>query len=762
MGDTTETIHHRTCHLCEAMCGLNIHVRDGRVALVRGDQEDVFSKGYLCPKGSAIGHVHHDADRLTRPRIRRGPGPGDWEEVTWEEAFAEVDRRFQQVVAAHGRDALAVYSGNPSAHSHHTLLFTGALLKSLGTKNFFSASTVDQMPKHVSSGLMFGSPDMIAVPDLDRTHFLLMLGADPMESNGSLCTAADFPGRLRALKDRGGTLVVVDPRRSKTAELATAYLPIRPGTDALLLLAIAHVLVAEGLADPGRLRDLSAGIDTADTVLARFTPEAVASATAITADTIRGLARDLAAAPSAAVYSRIGVHTNTFGTLGAWATDLINVLTGNLDRPGGAMFAHPPNLRPGKGSGRGFSTGRWRSRVNDAPEVRSEFPVAQLPSEVLTPGDGQIRALITVAGNPALSAPDSAGICAALESLDLMVSVDPWLNETTRFAHVILPPPGPLARSQYDLPFTRMAVRNLARWSPPVFEHEGPAEWEILAKLALIASGMGPDADPSIVGELVLNTFLAKVPVGDGAEEARQSESDPAALLAESGRSYPDRVIDVMIRSGTYGDGFGERTEPRAFDDTTVEPLSMDVLAAHPHGIDLGPLRPELPAMLSTASGKIELFPEEIVHDLDRLAASLADGDGITTDHPLLLIGRRHLRSNNSWMHNTKVLVKGKERCVLQMHPSDADRFEVSGQSTVTLTSATGSVVVPLELSEAMMPGVVSMPHGWGHDAAGVSLTVAREHAGVNSNLLTDPAPLDPLSGNARLNGIPVSVSPTA
>jgi anaerobic selenocysteine-containing dehydrogenase len=410
------------------------------------------------------------------------------------------------------------------------------------------------------------------------------------------------------------------------------------------------------------------------------------------------------------------------------------------------MFAHPPHLRTGKGTGRGFTTGRWASRATGSPEVRSEFPVAQLPAEVLTPGDGQIRALITVAGNPALSSPDSAAMNRALGSLEFMVSVDPWRNETTRYADVILPPPGPLARSQYDLPFTRMAVRNLGRWSPPIFEHDGPAEWEILAKLALIASGLGPDADPSIVGELMLSGAIQKA-----ADSSGLPADSVAELVAKGDRPYPDRVVDVMIRTGTYGDQFG--TTAAGFG--SVEPLSVDVLAEHPHGIDLGPLRPELPAALATVSGKVELFPEAIVADLARLRAWIAE-----PRPELVLIGRRHLRSNNSWMHNTRVLVKGKNRCVLQVNPVDAERLGLHPERPVRVSSAAGSIEAPIEITDRVMVGVVSLPHGWGHGEVGTDLTVANEHTGVNSNVLTDGGTLDPLSGNARLNGIPVTLAP--
>lgn len=744
-GDATS--HHRTCPLCEATCGLELTVRDGRVTRIRGDRDNPFSRGYLCPKGSVLHRLHEDPDRLRRPLVRRGddPATATWEEVGWEEAFAEVERRLVPVLERHGRDAVAVYLGNPSAHTLSGVLYNRALVRALGTRNVFSASTVDQMPKHVSSGLLFGGPLLIPVPDLDRTDHLLMLGANPLESNGSLCTAPDFPGRLRAIRARGGKVVVVDPRRTRTAEEADEHVAVRPGTDAHLLLAMAQVLVAEGLAAPGRLASCTTGLDGVAAAVAGFTPEAVEAFCGVDAGTIRRLARELAAAPTAAVYGRIGTHTVAFGTLAAWAVDLLNVLTGNLDRPGGAMFptAAHERVRP-PGPGRGYRTGRHRSRVKGYPEVNGELPVATLADEIETPGEGQVRALVTVAGNPVVSTPDAGRLDAALASLEAMVSVDIYRNETTRHADVILPPPSALERSEYHLAFFGLSVRNYVSWSPPVFEPTGPGEHEIIARLALIASGQGAGADPAVVDGLLLDGVLGPaVADPDSPVAGRTVEELTAALW---GPTAPDRVVDAMIRLGPYGDGFGARPDG----------LSLERVAAAPHGIDLGPLVERLPGLLRTPSGTIELLPGPIVADLDRARAALAAGppDG------LVLVGRRHLRSNNSWMHNLTQLVKGKARCTLQVHPDDAARAGLRDGQPAEVRSGTGRIVAPVEVTDAVRPGVVSLPHGWGHDRPGTALTVAAAHAGVNSNLLADGTGLDPLSGNAVLNGIPVTVAP--
>jgi anaerobic selenocysteine-containing dehydrogenase len=746
MSASTST-HIRTCPLCEATCGLELTLDDqGEVTVIRGDREDVFSKGFVCPKGTTLHRLHTDPDRLRAPMVRRPSAEGGSElvEATWEEAFATVADGLARVVETHGRDALAVYLGNPSAHGHHGVLFGRPLVKALGTRNVFSASTVDQMPKHVSAGLMFGNALTIPVPDLDRTDHLLVLGANPWESNGSLCTAPDFPGRIEAIRARGGRVVVVDPRRTRTAEHADEHVRIRPGTDAMLLVAMANVLLAEGLADPGPAGEWMEGLDDLAAALAPFTPQAVSAPTGVDAGTIARLARDIAAAPSAAVYGRIGTTTVEFGTIASWAVDVLNALTGNLDRPGGAMWPSPAHVKarsaPG---GRGYSLGRWSSRASGRPEANGELPVAVLAEEILTPGKGRVRALVTVAGNPVLSTPQSARLDAALAELDFMVCVDPALNETTRHADVILPPPSQLSKSQYDLAFYALAVRNIANWSPPLYEPEGPSEVEILARLALIASGLGPDADPQAVYDLVVDTLLSDATTkGDAPLAGRDVEELKGMLTAED---PADRALEVMIRSGQHGDHFGARPDG----------LTFERLVESPHGIDLGPLVPQLPDIISTPSGRVELAPAPIVADLGRLAAAL------DAEPPaMVLVGRRHLRSNNSWMHNVEVLVKGRDRCTLQVHPDDAGRLGLESGGSARVSSRVGSLEATVEVTDEVMPGVVSLPHGWGHSAPGTRMRVAAARPGVNSNVLTDAEVLDPLSGTAALNAIPVTLEP--
>ena len=742
----------RTCPLCEAGCGLEITLTrcdDGTEAVkrIRGDRDDVLSHGFICPKGSTLGHLHDDPDRLRRPVVRRD---GEFVEVDWDEAFATIATRLVPILDEHGRDACAIYLGNPGAHSLGPLLYNRTLIQALGTGNRFSASTVDQRPKELSAGMMFGSVT-VPVPDLDRTDFLVMLGANPHASNGSLCTAPDFPGRLDRLQARGGKVVVVDPRRSETAVRADQHLAIRPGTDAHLLAAVANVLLADGLAAPGRLAEHTAGLDDLEVALAPYTPEAVAPACGIDAATIRGLAHELAAAPSAAVYGRIGTCTQEFGTLASWLVDVVNLLSGNLDREGGAMFstgaAGQPSTKGAPGSGRGMRIGRVTSRVGGRPESLGEFPVTALPEEIETPGEGQVRALVTVGGNPVSSNPNSTRLDAALASLEFMVSIDPYINETTRHADVILPPPSALEKSHYDVALLNFAVHDVANYSPAVFDRpaDTPEEWEILLRMAAVVAGAGIDADISALDDEIAEGFLRSA---GRDEHGKVYERDVAELRAMLGdRTGPERLLDIMLRTGPFGDGFG--ADP--------DGLTLATLEANPHGVDLGALKPDrVPDLLRTPSGKIEAFPDPMRGDLARLAASLDR----PWDESMVLVGRRHVRSNNSWMHNLRVLTKGRNRCTLQVHPDDADRLGLADGAPARVTSRVGAVALDVEVTDGIRPGVVSIPHGFGQNLPGVRLRVAQEYRGVNTNVLTDELFYDAISGNIALNGVPVTVAP--
>ncbi|MFF2464577.1 molybdopterin oxidoreductase family protein [Streptomyces mirabilis] len=734
----------RVCPLCEATCGLTLTIEGTRVTGARGDRDDVFSKGFICPKGASFGAADGDPDRLRTPLVRTD---GELREATWQEAFDAIAAGLGPIVEQYGPHALGIVLGNPNVHTMAGALYPPVLLSALRTHSVFTASTLDQMPKHVSSGLLYGDANAIPVPDLDHTDHLLLIGANPLESNGSLCTAPDFPGKLKALRARGGTLTVIDPRTTRTAKLADRHVTIRPGTDALLLAAMTYVLFEEKLVDLRELAPHVQDVEELATAVRDFTPEAASEACDVDADTIRALARELAAAPTAAVYGRIGSCTVPHGTLASWLVDVLNILTGNLDRPGGALFpqaATDKTPRPA-GPGRGFALGRWRSRVSRHPEAKGELPLAALAEEIdtATPEGSPVRALIAIAANPVLSAPDGDRLDKALDSLDFMVSVDPYLNETARHADVVLPPPPPSQSAHHDFAFNTLAVRNQVRYNRPAvpLEPGRMAETEILARLVLAATGMH-GADPSAVDAMVIDSTLGKA-VQD--PHGPVHERDPKELATRlTGESGPERRLDMMLRLGPYGEGFGARPDG----------LSLEKLLAHPHGIDLGPLRPRLPQPLKTRSGKIELLPAPIVDDLPRLRAALRERPAA-----IVLVGRRHLRSNNSWMHNVPALTGGTNRCTLHIHPEDAARLGLADGTAVRVKGAGGEVVAPAEVTDTVRRGVVSLPHGWGHDRPGTRMSHAALDPGVNVNQLLDGSLLDPLSGTAVLNGVPVELA---
>lgn len=730
MADTETRL--TACNLCEAMCGLVLTLERGpegtRVTDVRGNPDDPLSRGHVCPKGVAIADVWADPDRLTRPVHRVGSGPdATWEEISWDEALDLAADGLARVAAEHGRDAVAVYLGNPNVHSLGSMTHGTRLVKTLRTRNTYSATSVDQLPAQLMAWQLYGHQLLIPVPDLDRTDFFLVVGANPMASNGSLMTVPDFPARRRELRARGGRMVVLDPRRTETARIADEHHFVRPGSDAAVLLAMVHVILAEDLATPpAYVRDLEA----VRAAVADLTPEGAAEASGIDAEEIRRLARELAAADRAAVYGRMGLSTQGFGTLGQWAVHLLNALTGNLDREGGVMFTEPAIDLIGRGLvGRGHF-GRWHSRVRGLPEFGGELPVSALREEITTPGEGQVRAMVTIAGNPVLSTPDGAGLSAAMADLEHVVAIDLYLNETTRHATVVLPPASALERDHYDLVFHALAVRNTARFSPAVVpKPEGSRhDWEIFRDLALRLAARRPA--PVSGGGAVAG-------VRRRARRAVADLTDRAALSAS-----PTVLVGALLLAGRK--------------------TSLGALRRHPEGVDLGPLRPVLPGRLRTRDGLVHLAPELVVADLARLHAWL--DEPAPSGDELLLIGRRHQRTNNSWMHNTPRLTRGKARHQLLMHPDDAASRGVEDGARVRVASRVGEVVTEVVTTADVMPGVVSLPHGYGHQVDGERVDGTRTQAasrvpGVSINDLTDPERLD-MSGNAAFSGVPVTVLP--
>ncbi|WP_076062068.1 molybdopterin-dependent oxidoreductase [Mycobacterium sp. IS-1264] len=731
--------HLRTCPLCEAMCGLEIHVEggptDGKVTSIRGNPDDVWSRGHICPKGVSLAALHDDPDRIRRPLIKVD---GRWQEVSWDAAFRRCTELLTPVIEKYGIGAVSAYTGNPLAHSFSLARYSGVLLGMSGMPVTYSPGTVDQWPKNLSSHLMYGLWWNFPVPDIERTDLMVIMGANPAASQGSLLAAPNVMGLIEAIRKRG-KVIVIDPVRTLTAARADEWLPIVPGTDAALLLAVAHTLFDEDLIDPGPHVD---GVDTMRRVAADWPPERVSAVTGIDADRIRGLARELTGTPKSVVYGRIGLCNQEFGSLASWLVDVINILIGHFDTPGGAMFPKPAawsiTSQPLPGlEGGAAEFGRWHTRVRGAKEVLGQAPVSCMAEEIATRGDGQLKALITVAGNPVLSTPGGDKLDEVLPMLDAMISIDLWLNETTRHADVILPGLSPLEQPHHDDLILLFAIRSIANYSAPVFDPgDRPHEWEILIRLTGLCTGTpAEDVDVAAIDDGFFD-YLAFTRGLDGAEIRKLY--DDAGL-----KGGPERMLDLTLRTGPFGDQYGQNPGG----------LTLDMLKANPNGIDFGPMVPQLPDILGTPDKKIRLAPQYLLDDLPRLAARLE-----RRDEPLVLVSRRHLRSNNTWLHNVPALMKGKDRCTLLIHPDDAARFGVADDDVVTVKSEAGEIRVPVEITDAIKPGVVSMPHGWGHGKPGTRMSVANSSPGANTNVLSPPAFIDEPSGNGVLNGIPVTV----
>ncbi len=726
---------HLTCPLCEVMCGLIVEHRDGQVTSIKPNRNDVLSRGHICPKAVALKDLHEDPDRIRQPLQRTAEG---WHEISWEAAFDEIERRIGTIRSRYGANALALYAGNPTVHNLGALLTIGQLVRAAQTRNFYSATSVDQLPHMMAAWAMFGHQFLMPVPDIDRTQLFVCIGGNPVASGGSIMGAPGFTRRVEELHARGGRLVVVDPRRTETAEIADDHFAIRPGTDVFLLLALLHELFSSGAARLGHLTERSEGLPALREAVLKFNPTELTARTGLDHDRIVALARDISAEPRALVYGRVGACTQEFGGLTLWLIYCLNALTGHLDAEGGMMFAEPAvDLTRAYGS-RGHY-GRFRSRVRGLPEFSGELPVAALAEEINTPGDGQVRALLTFAGNPVLSTPNGRQLDDALASLDFMVSVDLYVNETTRHAHIILPPTSPLERPHYDIALSAFAVRNVAKFSPALFQKPSGA-WhdnEILTELAERIAMPGPT----------------------NAATARLRKN----IMRRIG---PQRVLDWMLRTGRYGlpdkgaigllarlPGMSSLRNLLQGPHRRPQGLSLRALLDSPDGVDLGALEPNLLRRLATSDGRLHLAPQAYLADLTRVH------DVLKLPLPaLMLIGRRDVRSNNSWLHNSQRLVKGRPRCTLMINPLDAATRGIVDGDAVRLRSRVGEICVVAELTDHVREGVVSLPHGWGHDREGVRLGVARAHAGVSINDLVDDQCVDSLTGNAVLNGTPVEL----
>ena len=704
------------------MCGVKIEYQGKQILSIKGDEKDPFSQGHICPKAIALQDLYEDPDRLTKPLVKTANG---WQQVEWSDALDVAAAGIAKLQNQHGKDSLATYLGNPNVHNTGNMVLGRYLHEALKTKSRYSATSVDQLPHHIVSYHLFGHQLKIPVPDLDRTDYLLMLGANPMVSNGSIMTSPNIRKRLNAIKAREGSIVVIDPRRTETAAIATDHHFIKPGTDALFLLAMVNVIYSEGKLNPGKLAAMTPELNAIEQYVLPYTPEKVAAITGISAPTIRNITLDFCAAERAVCYGRMGISVQKFGLLSQYLVMLVNILTGRLDAEGGLMFTKPAFDVLSRSNPGYF--GKKTSRVRGLPNFSGEFPVATLAEEILEPGERQIKGLVTVAGNPVLSTPNGARLHQALQTLDFYVAIDFYLNETTQHANVILPPVSPLEREHFDVVFNSFAVRNTVKYSPALFEPEGDAkhDWQIYFELhKRLTEGAGKRKP---LGKKLFQRGLAK--------------------------SGPKLLIDLMLRSGPYGGGLN-----------LLKGLTLKKVKQAVHGLDLGALKSELPGSLWHKDKKIHLNLEFYMADLARLDKTLLDGslDEVQANTPFeaLLIGRRDVRTNNSWMHNSKRLVKGKNRCTAHIHPDHAKSLGLDAGQDLAVSNGDSCIVVAPEITDTIMPGVISIPHGWGHSFKNTKLTIASQHAGVSVNDITDSTEVDELCGNAVLNGVPVTLEP--
>ena len=694
-------IHYRTCNLCEAMCGLEITYKEKKVISIVGDKKDPLSKGFICPKSLALKDLYEDPDRLKTPIKRTENG---WQEISWTEAFDEVEIQIKKIQEKYGNNAVATYQGNPNVHNVGSMLYGGPFLKSLKTKQKYSATSADQLPHHIASLKMFGHQMLIPIPDIERTDYLLILGANPGASNGSLLTAPGFPKKIKSIQKRGGKVINIDPRFTETSKISSQHLYINPGKDALFLLSLLHVIFDQGIEEKTHLSNHLKGLEEIKEIVKEYSPKKTALLIGIDSLEIQKIAKDFMNSKTAVCYGRMGVSTQEYGGICQWLINVLNIVTNNMDKVGGAMFTKPAiDLVYMTGiQGKVGNFDRYRSRVHNLPEYSGELPVATLADEILTEGEGQIKMFICTAGNPVLSAPNGKKLEKALEKLDFMVSIDIYLNETSKYANIILPTTNGLETLHYDLVFHQLAIRNTAKLSEVLFEKDENQkhDWQILNELT-------------------------------------------ERITEKKNSLTPEMMLDNMFQYSPYKEAN----------------LSVNKLKENPNGIDLGSLQPLLIKRIFTVDKKINVSPKIFIDDLKRLNKELCkDTKEEETKYPFALIGRRHLRNNNSWMHNSKLLMKGKNRCTVLMSSKDANNLSITDHQKIKIISNVGSIELPVEISDEMKEGVLSIPHGFGHNRNGTKIKLAEENAGESINDLTDDNKIDKLTGNANFSGTRVKV----
>ena len=749
MPKNLETLR-RICPTCEACCGLIMQVdRDAQtIVSIKGDPDDHRSRGYVCAKSQAFNYVYEDPERLRHPVRKTADG---WEEISWDAAFDTITEKFSHIRDTYGKDALAIYVGNPLGHDFAAGVYLQSLMATVGTERFFSAGTVDQHPQQMVCWGLIGHEWLFPVPDMSRTDFFICMGANPVVSQGSILGTPDMKSAMEDVQHRGGKCVVIDPRRTETADVADQHVFIRPGTDAYFLMAFANTLFETEKVNLGRLAGYIDNVAALRDAISMYTPQSTAAVTGVPAAVLRQLVADYSAAERAALYGRIGLCTQEFGLASHWMLLVISLLSGNFDTEGGMMLATAPTGGSGPGAAGDVKPyGRWHSRVRNIPETCGELPASLMAEEITAPGD-EVRGLLTICGNPVLSVPRGNKIHEALGQLDFMVALDIYINETTSQADIILPSTVHPEHSNIDVTFQNFTTRNYVSYSPRTFAPDPRLKdlGEIILELSARMAGLSRDEMDGYVYQGMVDMAI------------KRAEADGYALTGQmieaaiTGDTSPERFADLMIRSGPYGDQFGNRPDG----------ISLEVIKAHSQAsMDLGPLQPRLPDILRTPGKRIDVMHEVFASDLERLHRQFerqrSERDQGDNGNALLLIGRRHVRDMNSWMHNLTPYIRGKNRCTAKMSTLDAARLGVAENSNIRVVSAVGEVVIPVEISEEMMAGVISIPHGFGHVYTASKQTNAMSILpGVSCNDLIDES-LDEASSTCVVNGVPVQVFP--
>lgn len=713
------------CRICEPACGLKVTTQGNRVLKIEADEDNVVTRGFVCSKGIRFKDVHESPDRLRHPIKRVGDR---WERISWEQAFQEIGEKVKGIRSRHGGESFAMYMGNPAGFSGTHPVFCQAFLAGLGSKHFYTPGSQDCNNKFAASQRMYGSPFVQPIPDFDNVDCFIIVGSNPAISHMSFINAARPVERLKALEEKGGKVYFVNPRRTESARRVGEQVFIRPGTDIWFLLAFLNELIASGGVQPSVVDKYMKGFDAVEQLVQPWTPERAERVTGIPAATLRAMVSRYSNAKGGALYCSTGVNQAQHSTLAYWILNVINCVSGNLDRRGGMLVSRGLVDLPKIAKKFGYGDRTDRSRIGNFASVLDSFPAGILPDEIFTPGRGQVKALFVSAGNPVLSCANGTRMEKAIKQLELVVCIDLFRNETGNLADYVLP--GLTWLERPDIPVGAAGLQTVPyiQWTDAMVQPDGEQqdEWWIYTELAR-ACGVRLFGDKSFGGMLAHYYFMAN----------RYVQKLP--LLGNLLAFDPAHMQSAMLLGSLR-----------------VKPAQM---RSNPGAILLKPNLPKdfLGSRVLTEDGKVDLAPAEYIEGAKMLESDFERE--IAQRDQLRLISKRERFGHNSWMHNVQEFVFRNNTNFVYMHPDDAERCGLKDRELAEVRSATGNVTLPVKLTDDMMPRAIALPHGWGHQRAD-GLSVASRTTGVNANLLAPdgPASLERFAGMALMNGIPVEV----